>query len=181
MKACIIIFLITIAIAAIGAYSFMQTPAATEPEAYHIHADIKIYAHDQLIDLSLPEYQSTEERELDPDTHLHDGNGNVWHIHAEGITLGRFVSSLPISLAEDENNKITLVVNGKKNLDAMNFTPEDLDRALLYHGAASDEEIMALFETVTDEACIYSHKCPERGTPPEEKCGGGIGSKCRAE
>jgi hypothetical protein len=32
--------------------------------------------------------------------------------------------------------------------------------------------------SISDLACMYSEKCPERGTPPTENCVGGLGTEC---
>jgi hypothetical protein len=36
-------------------------------------------------------------------------------------------------------------------------------------------------DSVSRDACIYSEKCPERGTPPAESCVGGLGTDCVEE
>ena len=53
---------------------------------------------------------------------------------------------------------------------AIPYQPQDLDRILI-----TDGPVVA----VADDACIYSLKCPDRGTPPPEKCAGGLGTDCK--
>ena len=40
------------------------------------------------------------------------------------------------------------------------------------------EDVTAQIASVSDDSCIYSEVCPERGTPPEESCVGGLGTSC---
>ena len=51
------------------------------------------------------------------------------------------------------------------------FDLVDEDKVLLYYGDHSRENIESWFEQISNDACIYSYTCPERGTPPPESCG----------
>jgi len=132
---------------------------------YHIHFDLKVYVAGNALNLSLPEYQSEEGKELDPDVHIHDRQGKVAHIHKEGTTLKQFFDSLKVTIPADT----IAYVNSKKVENILSYVPQDLDRILI--GGSKTGE-------VTDEACIYSLKCPERGTPPPEACVGDLGTDC---
>lgn len=138
------------------------------PIAYHIHFDIKVYRDNRVLDLSLPQYQSTEGKELDPDIHLHDGNGQIVHIHKKGATLSQLFKSLNLSF----DNSYKLYVNGKLNSQFLNYEPQDLDKILVTNSSAPE------ISSVSDQACVYSEKCPERGKPPTENCVGGLGTGC---
>lgn len=157
----------------------------------HDHADIKVYLANKKLDLSQPKYQSTEEKELDDDTHMHDGNGDVVHKHRTGITIGYFFKTLGITFdnkcfaldtgekyCSDEKNKLAFYVNGKLNDKFGDYEFSDLDRLLITYGENSDEIVKNQISSVTDLACMYSEKCPERGKPPTEKCVGGLGDDC---
>ena len=137
--------------------------ADTSP--YHIHFDLKVYVGGSVLNLALPEYQSEEGKELDPNVHIHDKQGKVAHVHKEGTTLKEFFDSLKVVIPADT----IAYVNGKKVENILNYVPQDLDRILI---GGSD------ISRVSDEACIYSLKCPERGTPPPEACVGGLGTDC---
>lgn len=125
-------------------------------EKIHMHFDIAVYFGGKKVDLSGDKYMEKNET-----VHLHDNNGEVAHIHKKGATLGVFMDSL--GLVVDSNPKI----NGKTVADWKSYEPQDLDRIVFGDGP------------VTDKACIYSEKCPERGTPPpEESCVGGLDTPC---
>ncbi len=159
-------------------------------EKVHEHADLKVYLNGKQLDLTQAKYQSTEDKEIDPDTHLHDGNGDIVHKHRKGITLGYFLKTLKIDFSKDclvldtgerycnsGDNELKFRVNGKANDQFNSYEFSDLDRILISYGP-KQEEISKQMQSVTDIACMYSEKCPERGTPPTEKCVGGLGDDC---
>ncbi len=150
-------------------------PTVTSADAYHSHFNLKIYINGIAVDLSQPKYQSTEGKELSPDVHVHDGNGDVVHVHKKGVTLGEFLTSLGMKYSKDT---FTVFVNGKENSLFIEYVPQDLDRILLTDGkdtATIQQEI----GSVADTACIYSLTCPQRGKPPTESCVGGLGTGCK--
>ena len=134
-------------------------PTVTKTEAYHIHANFKVYMNGAALDFSAKK----EENEF---IHVHDGKGDLLHIHKQGMTLGDFFSSVKTDFPPN----IKLYVNGKENLQGLPYVPQDLDKILLTDGP---------IVPVADDACIYSEKCPERGTPPTENCVGGLGTDCK--
>ena len=158
----------------------------------HEHAGLKIYIGGNPINFSHDKYMSSENMTLSNFIHLHDKDGEIIHKHTRGITLGFFFESLNMKfdsqcLAIDTKNgycsenskKLKMYVNGKQNYKYENYEFNDLDRILITYGSESAEQIKAQIESVTDEACIYSEKCLERGSPPDESsC---IGSGCEVE
>lgn len=159
-------------------------------EKTHEHIDLKIYLSDKQLDLSQAKYQSTAEDEKDPNIHVHDGNGDVVHKHREGATLGMFFKSIDISFDQnclildtgekycnDEKNELRFLVNGQDDPRFASYELNDLDRVLINYGP-KDESLEAKINSVTDLSCMYSEKCPERGTPPTEGCVGGLGTDC---
>lgn len=150
---------------------------------FHIHADFHIIVNDTLVDLSTDEFQTTSAQSLHPDTHLHNNNGDVKHIHDEGVTFAIFLESLGIDLSDkcitldntycsDEVNEVLLFVNDELHTSPISqYVPADEDRLLLYYGAKSNPKLNTYLDNVPDEACIYSGTCPERGTAPGEECG----------
>ena len=71
----------------------------------------------------------------------------------------------------DENSNLVLYVNGEVRDQISDYTIEDEDQVLLYYGKRTSQDLTDYFDLITDEACIYSGTCPERGTPPPEACG----------
>ena len=156
-------------------------------EKTHTHADIKIFLNRVPLDLSGEKYQSTPEKPLHPDIHLHDGNGEMIHLHWTGVTIDRFFTSLGMYLDKDclvldDGREYCTGVEGTLSIYAddkpvgPDYLVEDLDRLLVSFGDPADipQQLLA----VKDEACVYSLLCPERGTPPTESCVGGVDSAC---
>jgi protein-disulfide isomerase len=169
-----------------------KAPVAQAPaELYHIHANFKVYVDGKPVDFSLAKYQSTTANPLNPFVHLHDGNGDIIHVHKQGVTLGDFFKSLGMSLTStcfspsigqqycaNGDATLSMFVNGKPNTQFDAYVPQDLDRILLSFGSESAQQLEGQMNSVADTACIYSLKCPERGKPPTETCVGGLGTAC---
>ncbi len=174
--------------------AILQSPISQAPvEKYHAHANLKVVLNGKPIDFTLDKYQSKEGKELNEYVHLHDGVGDVIHLHKKGLTLGDFFTSLKISFTKecltlDTGEKFCntdrgsagphLYVNGKANESYEKYVPSDLDRILITYGSDVATEVEKQIQSVSDSACMYSEKCPERGKPPTESCVGGLGSGC---
>ena len=149
-------------------------------DSVHWHADLAVYLRGQKLDFSQPKYMEGVEA-----VHLHDGNGNVVHKHRLNVTWYDFFSSLNIKfdaicMVMEEgtycantyyNERIRMYVNGNKSRIFQQEPIKDLDRVLIVYGNETDEEILQKYvPTVSNDSCIYSEKCPERGKPKEEAC-----------
>jgi hypothetical protein len=151
----------------------------------HVHSDFAAYINDTKLDFSQPKYQSSlSGGELDKNVHLHDGNGSVIHRHADGITLAYFFHTLGFTLTNDcfttdastttcsdEKNEVALYVNNQKQTNNTTYINQERDRILLYVGPRNNPNLQTYLNSVTDEACIPSGTCPERGHPVVETCG----------
>lgn len=151
---------------------------------YHVHADFHIVINDELVDLSTDKYMTTAEQALHPDAHLHDGEGDMKHIHAEGVTFASFLEALGIVLTSecvgvdgeeycaDDTKELTLYVENEPYTgDMIEYIPVDDERILLHYGLRENPNLDAYLDAVPDDSCIYSGTCPERGTAPPESCG----------
>ncbi len=158
-------------------------------EKVHEHADFAVYIEGEKFDFTKAKYQSSDTNPLDPDAHLHDGNGGVTHKHRKGITLGYFFDSLGMKFdnrcfvtddgkqyCNTADKKLTMYVNGKENTQFGNYEFTDLDRILITYGDMTG--VADQITSVSNDACMYSEKCPERGKPPTENCVGGLGTEC---
>lgn len=167
------------------------TPNPSEAKAVHEHADIAIFIENKQFDLSQAKYESSEEKQRDQHVHLHNGNGKIIHKHKEGITLGYFFKTLGMTLTNtclalddgnkyctDDTNTLKVFVNGKTIEQAPSYEFLDLDRILVSFGPMTDPATASQLTTLSNDACIYSKTCPERGTPPDESCVGGLGTDC---
>lgn len=181
--------------AIIGFFTYGHTNTEDDMYAYfaqihsdevHVHADFLMVIDGHIIDLTQDKYQSTEDDVKHKSIHLHDNQGNVIHRHADGVTFGEFMDSIGMGISEDNTcltldtgetyctdaiNTLTLFVNNEQHTNIRDWVEQDDDAALLYYGDLDDPELHTYLEAVTDDACIYSLTCPERGTPPEEGCG----------
>jgi hypothetical protein len=158
---------------------------ANNADEVHVHSDFLVVINGEQIDFSQDKYQTTNEQELSDYIHLHDNVGHVIHRHADAVTLAEFFNSLgfqltdsSISIAEGEtftsNNSEALLVyvNGQVIDNPSSYVNQEEDQILVYYGDPNDtERIAALLDSITNEACIYSGTCPERGVAPPESCG----------
>lgn len=165
-------------------------PATTHPVAdpydteYHVHADFLIYIEDEPVDLSADRYMTTNQQELHTDAHLHDNEGDVKHIHAEGVTFAEFLTALGLDTTdecittpegeqrcENDGNVLQLYVNGEVTSPLTEYVPVDDDRMLLYYGSPDNPNIESYLDAIPSDSCYYSGTCPERGVAPPESCG----------
>lgn len=155
-----------------------------DSEEFHVHADFLVYIGDEKFDFTQDKYQSTAKSLQSDKVHLHDNKGNVIHLHAEGITLGDFFTSLGFNLTNqclvtdtkeeyctDNDNTLTLYVNGKVLENIANYQIIDNDQILLYYGTSTNPNLQSYLSEISDLSCMYTGTCPERGTPPPEECG----------
>ena len=140
-------------------------------EKVHEHADLALYINETKTLLqSRPEFF-----EKDPDIHSHKDTEEVIHKHKTGVTLGQLIDSWKTNLP----NKVEWYLNGsKQNDDFRKYEFKDLDRITLSFSDSGFSPTTKQISEVTDRACVYSEKCPERGKPPTENCVGGLGTDC---
>lgn len=170
--------------------SALNTATQNTSTAVHIHADVKMYINDAVYDLGQDKYQSTDEQELDEHVHFHDNNGNIIHLHTAGVTLPDFFETLGIIMSNDcvvvdgrsycgtTGDVVEYYVNNIPQEAIDEYVIADEDRILITINPSGQQAIEQQLKSVTDEACIYSETCPERGSPPTEGCVGGLGTKC---
>jgi hypothetical protein len=180
--------LLLLAVAVIGVIGYRTHLAIEGANArfnteVHVHADFAVYMNGTKLDFTKTEYQSSVGHEKDEHVHLHDGKGNIIHRHEEGVTLPEFFTSIGYQLTKDcfttdtgtqyctnASSSLALYVNEKKVDDILAYIPQEEDRVLLTYGA-SDQNLAAELASVSDEACIQSGTCPERGIATQESCG----------
>ena len=163
------------------------------PDPNHTHADFAIWMDGQRMDFSAPELmsglssdESTHDEDSerhDPYLHLHDGIGHVIHRHKPGLSVGDFFASIQIGidgncytsfapLADGEicgDHPFRMFINGKEVPLNLSYVFEDIDQ-MLFTNASEDAEVQKELQQLTDDACLYSKRCPWRGEPPAENC-----------
>ncbi len=168
--------------AKISSESTVAAAPAINPDPSHTHADVAIFIDGEQLDLSDEKYMSNEQKALHPFFHLHDGNGSVIHRHKPGIAISELFSSLGITMTKDcvavddgqesctdGKNRWRMIVNGGERMFDPSYVFKDTDKILLTY-SASDTLWETEWQQVTDDACLYSKICPERGKPPVENC-----------
>ncbi len=140
-------------------------------EKVHEHADFALYVNEKRVLLQdRPEYF-----EKDPDIHSHKDTEEVIHKHKTGVTLGQLIDSWKANFPSE----VSWYVNGKKQTGNWRvFEFKDLDRIVMNFNTTITEITDKQLSEITDRACVYSEKCPERGKPPTENCVGGLGTDC---
>ena len=101
--------------------AIQQTP--TGVGSVHEHGPIDVTIDGQELDFSRGEFQNPREN---PAFHFEGGNGDIWHVHAQGVTLEYAMSTLGIRANEtavaydgavyrdsDPNTSVTITVNGE--------------------------------------------------------------------
>lgn len=189
MKKTFLIFILLTTASALSYYLLDKKPGhpigySNTDEEVHLHSDFEVFLDGRLYDFSNNKYQSKAKHIQSEHIHLHDNVGHIIHRHEHNITLQTFFASLGFDLTDecittdenatfcsDENNQLQLFVNGQLTNPIANYVNEEEDQILLFYGPPDDDVIDNLLSNVTDEACIYSGTCPERGVAPAESCG----------
>ncbi len=153
-------------------------------EHVHVHADFAVYLNHQKQDYTDDRYQSHQGAVKHPSLHLHSNDDHVVHRHAPGVTMGDFFTSLGYTVSDTgittdtgevyentDTEQLLFFVNGEVRDEFVDYIFQDEDQLLLYHGDPNDPRIDSYLESITDEACIYSGTCPERGVAPSSDCG----------
>ncbi len=167
---------------------------ARNPDPNHTHVNFAVWIEGKQLDFSLPQYMSdslTEGKHADQLAdhlhdylHLHDGNGHVIHRHKPGLALTDFFSSMAGMRYEGNMFKfldcmtcqhaagsyaVKLYVNGNEVPQGSAYVFTDNDKVLITD-ATDPMELRKEIRMMTDDACLYSRTCPERGEPPTENC-----------
>lgn len=177
------ICVLVLGLLAIGASVWLIQNVPKQTPEFHLHADFAVFINGNHVDFAKEQFMSTEQQTQSERVHLHDLDGNVIHIHATGVTLKEFFESLEMQFSDtcfelDTNEThcssasqtLKFFVNGQQRTEMQNYEPKDLDRILISFGSENQIQINEQLDAVSDNACIFSEKCPERGPAPPESC-----------
>jgi len=159
--------------------------SAVNPDPNHSHADLALWVENRQIELSAEKYMLNE-GSTDPDKetkpHLHDGNGLVIHRHKPGQSVEEFLEAIDITSTAQcvtlDNGTVTcnqdtkrwqMFINGNEVPFDLSYVFMDLDQILLTYGA-TQKQVAEQITLLSNDACLYSQTCPERGKPPVENC-----------
>jgi hypothetical protein len=156
----------------------------------HWHADFAVFVRGERFDFNRPEFVSKEGEEKNPWVHIHEPRYTVVHSHREQTTWDEFLTSIGFKLTDTslmlpsgetlentDSEQLKFYVNGVR-IDSLMFQDIlDLNQVLISYGPETDDEVLATqWPEVTDEACIPSGLCRDRGIPEDEPCGKGSGT-----
>jgi len=156
----------------------------------HWHADFAVFVRGERFDFNRPEFVSKEGEEKNPWVHIHEPRYTVVHSHREQTTWDEFLTSIGFKLTDTsltlpsgetlentDSEHLKFYVNGVR-IDSLMFQDIlDLNQVLISYGPETDDEVLATqWPEVTDEACIPSGLCRDRGIPEDEPCGKGSGT-----
>ncbi|MBL7056378.1 hypothetical protein ISS07_05680 [Candidatus Woesearchaeota archaeon] len=131
----------------------------------HGHVDIKVYVLGKPIDFSVSKFQVRH-----PATHFENGDGEVLHTHATGLTLGYFFFSHGMSIDDnclkldngnqycsDGNAKLRVYVQNQGSeweeiLYPADYLFESYERILVTFGTENEDGIRKQMESVTSKA-----------------------------
>ncbi len=194
----LLISIIAIIIIAIAAAFFLNKPGIGIVGDVHRHADFKVYLNDQPINFTQEKYMSFANHTLSNFIHLHDMDGDVIHLHASGVKLKAFFSSLGMNFTKtcftiDSESTSTNDANASKQQDVLQKKDYCNDQAnslkffvngrqnsefqdyeiqdldkILISYGPKNQDINFQIISITNKSCIQSGKCPERGAPSNE-------------
>lgn len=178
-----------------------EVDSVPEP-VFHEHADFALFLDTVRFDFAKDEFMSIKPcvarasswvptayahgLDLEEAVDLHNRDGNVVHVHQQGITWHEFFESLKMGLEdnlfvdhegnqykEDETFEFYFFVNGERVDTLADREIRDLDQVSISYHSSENPPAFAGFEhgMVTNNACLFSSSCPQRGLAPLESCG----------
>ncbi len=125
----------------------------------HIHMDIKVYIDGAPVNFGDRKYQLRAQQ-----VHFEGGDGDVFHVHATGVTVGYLFETLGGRLSEtcisldgvtkcsDATKTLKFYINGQPNSQFGKYLPRSLDKILVSYGSETPEQVQRQLATVTDKA-----------------------------
>lgn len=173
-----VISILLLLILAAGVFLVWYIYSASEHVPPHFHANFSMYVNGERIDFSDTEYSEdiagcsiTGDIMPKDRVHLHENNPDTIHVHAAGVSWGHFFANNNIGFWEEyltldtgiiyQNNDDTqmqYVINGKIKKNPFNSLIWSKDRLLINYWNLSEEELLKLYETVSDNAWEYNEK-----------------------
>ena len=162
-----------------GTFNGLQSFGLKEPD-FHIHADLKVFLDGKELDMNADKYM---EGGIEPEgkyIHFHTNDGQIVHMHKEGMKLSGLFSSIGMKFTKDcfvtdtkqeycnsGSKTLKFYVNGEPNNGYENYVFRDLDRILISYGDETPEQLKIQADSISSKSCIESGKCPEKGEPTD--------------
>ena len=150
-----------------------------EEKHTHHHANLAVFINGTKLDLSSDKYMEEisacyTQGVIQPKqrVHLHEKNGDLVHVHHEGVTWGHFFNNIGFAITpdyliddkgniykEDETNSLSFLLNGKPIDNPYNSLIKSEDRLLINFGPEKEAELIdTKFKEVANNASEYNHK-----------------------
>jgi competence protein ComGF len=178
----------------------------SKDQEFHEHADFAVFLNGEKFDFSQEKYMNYEPCKISSNSiiqktyahsnnhddiqksnvDLHGNNGNVIHVHKQGITYQDFFHSLQIdfddqSFTEDEGNTyknnneniFQFFINNQQVDSLYNQEIRNLDKVLISYGQKNRSKSSLFLELaqISNSACIESGSCTHRERAEPESCG----------
>lgn len=122
----------------------------------HVHAAFKVYLDNRAVDFSQPRYQVRAQH-----VHVEGGDGDVIHIHATGVKIGYFFSTLGMKFnstcfvterayCNDGNKTLKLYVNENPAGEWEDYILQSMDKILISYGNETD--LASHFNSIASKA-----------------------------
>ncbi|HYD35112.1 MAG TPA: hypothetical protein VD999_03535 [Vitreimonas sp.] len=158
---------ITVSVA--GWWYYYRTPDDIHHESVHYHAGFQVYVDDVKQDYSDWKYMNftpcgdhqekqTPEEEQQEKAHLHDGNGDVVHVHRPGATWGDLFKNIGVTL---DANKEVVAYSGDQKITDILTKPIEANQSIVIVVGAQEKANEYLPNRVTLERIAEVEKKSE--------------------
>lgn len=144
----------------------------------HFHANFAMYVNGERIDFSDAKYSEdiagcsiSWEPKPEDRVHLHENNQDTIHIHDSWVSWGHFFANNNFAFWDEylvldsgvvyqntESSSVQYILNWKIIKNPFNKAISSQDRLLISYWELTDEELMQVYETVSDNAGEYNAK-----------------------
>jgi len=166
------------AVAGVLLLSAARFAAQPPRHTVHYHANWAVFVDGERLDLTDGRYMEdvfqcsvdpTRQRPEDR-VHMHEGNHDIVHVHAAGVTWGHLAANIGFGVGDDylftdgarfessPERDLKFVLNGSRVRSIRNLSIGDRDRLLISFGPETLEEVIATqFPVVAADADHYNH------------------------
>ena len=155
MKSKFVYLILGLVVVLAGVWLFLKFGKTPVVQKIHFHAGFIVFLNGQKVDFSDGKYMTIEPCKVNPNekqtpaeiqhdkAHLHDGVGDVVHVHVPGAVWGDLFSNINYPI---DYSKVTAFINGKEIPDIKNFPIKAYDSLVIFIGTV-DKNLLS--QTVT--------------------------------
>ncbi|MBP9798034.1 hypothetical protein KBC70_02705 [Candidatus Woesebacteria bacterium] len=142
------ILIILIAAFAYNSHSIFEKPATKKVEEIHYHAGFEIYKDGALMEFTDlgymdvkpcgPDDEDKPHEHLEPEVHLHDGIGNIVHIHGKVAVWKDLFEKLHLDMS---SASISAVIDGQPITRITDTQIKPYQRASIFINSPEDQKI----------------------------------------